>query len=79
MKNSRKSKLTKSNFIISLGSISNIFGGYFNNNAEQLSIIRDISDIKAIKSDWDAIGNDIREVLTIEREKVKFDADSVCL
>ena len=60
MKKINKSILPKNNFWIGLGSIFNIFGNYFTKRPKKDGLQ---ADIKAIASDWRAVGNDIRKVI----------------
>lgn len=60
MKKINKSILPKNNFWIGLGSIFNIFGNYFTKRSKKDGLQ---ADIKAIASDWWAVGNDIRKVI----------------
>lgn len=50
--------LQKNNFLIGLGSVLSIEGNYFEFNKSKSS---QDADIKALKSDWYNIGEDIRE------------------
>jgi hypothetical protein len=56
--------LLKNNFFIGLGNVLNLSGSYFNYNNYLKS--ENISDFNSINSDWQAIGNDIKE------SKIKF-------
>lgn len=49
------------NFLIGIGSLFNICGDYFEHNC-YISKIED--DFKALQSDWENIGNDIKVVIT---------------
>lgn len=61
--------LPKNSFIIGLGSVVNIFGGYFEYNTHQSP--KEI-DTKALQSDWQSVGEDIKKSLNESFKKVKL-------
>ena len=57
----------KTNFFVGVGSIFNIFGNYcefnYSNGPNE-------ADYKAISSDWNAVGNDIRRSTNVVGEEL---------
>jgi len=50
--------LPKNNFWVGMGSILNLAGSYFEYNYSKLD---NEADLKALSSDWDNVGEDIRK------------------
>ena len=58
--------LPKNNFLIGMGSTMNLAGNYFKYNYSK-SVIE--ADSKAIRSDWQNVGKDIKSALRKFKEK----------
>ncbi len=65
--------IPNNNFIIGLGSVLNIAGNYFDYD---VSKTENEADLKALHSDWQNVGNDIKK----SKEKFEKDnKDKLCL
>ncbi|WP_456314687.1 hypothetical protein [Pseudomonas shirazensis] len=65
--------LPNNNFIVGLGSVLNIAGNYFDYD---VSKTENEADLKALHSDWQNVGNDIKK----SKEKFEKDnKDKLCL
>ena len=58
--------LPKNNFLVGMGSILNLAGSYFEYNYSKSG---NLADFRAIMSDWENVGEDIR------KSKEKFEID----
>lgn len=62
----RKSRITQRNsFVHGIALSFNIFGS----SSKILSKITQVSDIEALRDDWNTVGNDIREAISQFEEK----------
>nr|WP_322622984.1 hypothetical protein [uncultured Flavobacterium sp.] len=63
----------KMSFVIGLGSVLNLAGNYFEFNTSKTA---EEADFKALKSDWNNVGNDIR---LSKEEFERKNYDKLCL
>lgn len=63
----------KSSFITGIGSAFNLFGNYYNLN---YSDSPGEADLLAMRSDWNAVGNDIRKSIEVFSNKINSDVKS---
>lgn len=67
--------LPNNNFLIGLGSVLNIVGSYFEYNYSSSS---EEADLKALESDWQNVGGDIKESIANFKKQDSNKKISIC-